>query len=103
MRYNVWVKHPSFFFFFFFGDDNWRQAEVWKLPGRLRLTLLPRERYGESLIDREWNTRPSNREADTLQLNYALVVSGRNSARITSHGKQTTFKAIMKRLMFVTI
>jgi len=40
------------------------------LLGRLRWTLLRKERYGESLSGRGSNTQPFNWEADTLQLSY---------------------------------
>jgi len=41
------------------------------LSGRLRWTLLPKERYGESLFSgRGSNTQPSNWEADTILPSY---------------------------------
>jgi len=58
------------FFFYNFDDSNWRQAkpELHFLPGQLRWTLLPKERYGNSLSGRGSNTQPFNWEADTLPL-----------------------------------
>jgi len=39
--------------------------EMCFLPGKLRRTILPRERYGDSLSVGELDTQPSNWEADT--------------------------------------
>jgi len=41
------------------------------LLGRLKWTLLPKERYGKSLSGRGSNTQPSNWQADT-SLSYYL-------------------------------
>jgi len=51
-------------------DANWRQTEAWMmlLPGQLRWTLLPKERYGEPLRGRGSSAQPSSWEADTLPL-----------------------------------
>jgi len=40
------------------------KPELCFLPGRLRLTLLPKEGYGNSLIGCGSNTQPSTWEAD---------------------------------------
>jgi len=46
--------------------------EICFLPGQLRRTVLPKERYGDSLSVSEsaTATQPSNWEADTQPLNY---------------------------------
>ena len=44
------------------------------LPGRWRWTLLPEERYGNSLSVCGSNTQPSNWEADILPLSNSLKV-----------------------------
>jgi len=41
------------------------KPEMCFLPGRLRWTLLPKERYGNSLSGCGSNDQPSNWEADT--------------------------------------
>jgi len=41
------------------------------LPGRLRWTLLPKERYGDSLSGRGSNTQPSNWDVESLH--WAIV------------------------------
>jgi len=40
-----------------FFNDNWRQAHAWMMlfVGRLRWTVLHKERYGKSLIGRGSN------------------------------------------------
>jgi len=43
------------------------------LSGRLRWTLLPKERYGNSLGGSRSNTQTSDWEADTSPLSYMLV------------------------------
>jgi len=43
------------------------KPEICFLPGRLGRTLLPKERYGDSLSGRGSITQPSNLEADTLR------------------------------------
>jgi len=48
-----------------------RMPELCFLPGRLRWTILPKERYGESLSGRGSNTQPSNCEADIYQWSFA--------------------------------
>jgi len=45
--------------------------ETFLLPGRLRRTILPKKRYGESLRVGESDTQLSNWEADTLPLSSA--------------------------------
>jgi len=53
--------------FFDLGDGR-PQPEICFLPGRLRWTLLPKERYGNSLSglgDRGSKTHPFNLEAIT--------------------------------------
>ena len=40
--------------------------EICFLPGNFRRTILPRERYGDSLSVSESDTQPSNWEADTV-------------------------------------
>ena len=45
------------------------KPEIRFLPGQLRWTLLPKERYGDSLSC-GWNTQPSTWAADTLPLSY---------------------------------
>jgi len=42
------------------------KPELCFLPGRLRWTLFPKERYGNSLSGCRSNTQPSNWEPDTL-------------------------------------
>jgi len=42
------------------------KPELCFLPGRLRWTLTPKERYGNSLSGCGSNTQPSDWEADTL-------------------------------------
>ena len=49
------------------------KPEVCFLPGRLRWTLLPKERYGNSLSGCGSTTQPSNWEADTLPLSYCRL------------------------------
>jgi len=44
------------------------KLEICFLPGRLGWTLLPKERYSDSLSCRWSNIQPSNWEADSLSL-----------------------------------
>jgi len=44
--------------------------EICFLPGQFRLTIMPKERYSESLSFCELDRQPSNCEADTLPLSY---------------------------------
>ena len=46
------------------------KPEICTSPRRLRWTLLPKERYGDSLSGRGSNTRPSNWEVDILPPSY---------------------------------
>jgi len=44
--------------------------EICFFLGQLKRTILPKERYGDSLSVGESETQPSNCEADTLPLGY---------------------------------
>jgi len=44
--------------------------EICFLPGQFRLTILPKEHYGESVGVCELDTQPSNWEAGALPLGY---------------------------------
>ena len=59
------VARLYFFAVLFNSDDGRPKPESWFLPGQLRRTLLPKERYGNSLSGCGSNTQPSNWEADT--------------------------------------
>ena len=73
---SIFQRPWKFFFFVNFGDGNWRQAGAWivLLARRWRWTLLPEERYGNSLSVCGSNTQPSNWEADILPLSNSLKV-----------------------------
>jgi len=51
------------------------KPELCFLLRQLRWTLLPKERYGNSLSGRGSNTQPSRREADTLPLSYCCSIT----------------------------
>jgi len=56
------------FFFIILAMAISATPETFLLPGRLRRTILPKKRYGDSLRVGESDTQPSNWEADTLPL-----------------------------------
>jgi len=66
------------------------KPEICDLPGRLRWTLLPKERHGDSLSGRESNTQPSNWEATPLSYRHHIFSIFLHYIRVrellTSHG-----------------
>jgi len=53
--------------------------EICFLPGRFRLTILPKYHHGESLSVCELDRQPSNWEADTLPLR-AIAAPAKSSS-----------------------
>jgi len=54
-----------FFILLMTATSGWPTPEMRFLPEQLRWTLLPKERYGNSLSGRGSNTQASNWEVDT--------------------------------------
>jgi len=72
---------------------GWPKPEFCFMPRQLRWTLLPKERYGNSLNGRGSNTQPSNWEADTLSLSYCHSLLNTSSDDI---GPQQTIGQVKK-------
>jgi len=74
--------------------DGRLKPEIFFLHGRLRWTLLLKERYGDSFCGRGSNTQPSNWEADTLPQGYRHTINSSNIGRIALQSLKFTSSAV---------
>ena len=64
------MRRAKKWFFIILATAASGMPEICFLPGQLRWTILPKERYGDSLSAGESDTQPSSWEVDTVPLSY---------------------------------